>query len=42
MKASVASLSDEEIIVKLMKFVGNLGNGHNLIIPTSPKKGALK
>lgn len=41
-KASIASLSDEEIIVKLMRVVGSLGNGHNLIIPTSPKKGALK
>ena len=25
-----------------MKIVGSLGNGHNLIIPTSPNKGALK
>ena len=41
-KASVASLSDEEIVVELIKVVGSLGNGHNLIIPTSPKKGALK
>jgi len=41
-KSSIASLSDEEIIVKLMRVVGSLGNGHNLIIPTSPKKGALK
>lgn len=41
-KASIASLSDEEIIVKLMRVVGSLGNGHNLIIPTSPKKGAFK
>lgn len=41
-EASIASLSNEEIIVKLMKVVGSLGNGHNLIIPTSPNKGALK
>jgi len=41
-KTNIASLSDEQIIVNLMKVVGSLGNGHNLIIPTSPKKGALK
>lgn len=41
-KASVASLSDEEIIIRLMKVLGSLGNGHNLIIPTSPRNGALK
>jgi tetratricopeptide (TPR) repeat protein len=41
-KASIATLSDEQIIVKLMKVVGSLGNGHNLIIPTTPNKGALK
>ena len=41
-KTNIASLSDEQIMVKLMKIVGRLGNGHNLIIPTSPKKGALK
>ena len=39
---SIASLSNEEVIVKLMKIVGSLGNGHNLIIPTSANKGALK
>ncbi len=41
-KTNIASLSDEEIIVELMKVVGRLGSGHNLIIPTSPNKGALK
>ncbi|MFK5983678.1 MAG: hypothetical protein QM499_12260 [Flavobacteriaceae bacterium] len=41
-KTNIASLSDEQIIVELMKVVGRLGNGHNLIIPTSPNKGALK
>lgn len=41
-KTNIAQLSDEQIIVKLMKVIGSLGNGHNLIIPTSPKKGALK
>lgn len=42
LKTNVSSLSDEQIIVELMKIVGSLGNGHNLIIPTSPNKGALK
>ena len=41
-KTNIESLTDEQIIVKLMKVVGSLGNGHNLIIPTSPKIGALK
>ena len=41
-KINVASLSDEQIVVKLMKVVGSLGNGHNLIIPTSPKQNPLK
>ena len=41
-KAKITSLSDNEIVVKLMKIIGSLGNGHNLIIPTSPNKGALK
>ncbi len=42
LKTKIASLNDEQIIVELMKIVGSLGNGHNLIIPTSPNKGALK
>lgn len=42
LKSSIDSLSDEQIIVKLMKVIGSLGNGHNLIIPTSPKNGVLK
>ena len=41
-KAKITSLSDNQIVVKLMKIIGSLGNGHNLIIPTSPNKGALK
>ena len=41
-KTNIKSLTDEEIIVELMKVVGSLGNGHNLIIPTSPRIGALK
>ncbi|MDF1868697.1 MAG: hypothetical protein P1U70_27985 [Saprospiraceae bacterium] len=41
-KASISSLSDEEIIVEIMKIVGKLGSGHNLIIPTTPTTGALK
>jgi hypothetical protein len=42
LKTNITSLSDEQIIVELMKIVGSLGNGHNLIIPTSSNKGALK
>ncbi|MGN7514852.1 MAG: TPR end-of-group domain-containing protein [Allomuricauda sp.] len=42
LKSEIDSLSDEQIIVELMKIFGGLGNGHNLIIPTSPNKGTLK
>ena len=42
LKTTISSLSDEQVIVESMKIVGSLGNGHNLIIPTSPNKGALK
>lgn len=42
LKLNIDVISDEQIVVELMKIVGNLGNGHNLIIPTSPNKGALK
>ena len=40
--ASISTLSDEQIVVELMKVIGSLGSGHNLIIPTSPETGALK
>ena len=39
---NIDTISDEQIVVELMKIFGSLGNGHNLIIPTSPQKGALK
>lgn len=42
LKSSIDSLSDEQIIVELMRIFGGLGNGHNLILATSPKVGALK
>ncbi len=42
LKTSIATLSDKQIVVALMKLVGSLGNGHNLMIPTSPNIGALK
>jgi len=42
LKSEINSLTDNEIVVELMKIIGSLGNGHNLIIPTSPSKGALK
>jgi tetratricopeptide (TPR) repeat protein len=41
-KTNIASLSDEQIVFKIMKLFGALGSGHNLIFPTSPSKGALK
>lgn len=42
LRSNIGSLSDEQIVVELMKMLGSLGNGHNLIIPTSPKNGSLK
>lgn len=42
LKSEINSLTDKEIVVELMKIIGSLGNGHNLIIATSPNKGALK
>jgi len=40
--SSIITLSDEQIVVEIMKIMGSLGSGHNFIIPTSPKVGALK
>ncbi|WP_445386253.1 hypothetical protein ACT6NV_05485 [Robiginitalea sp. IMCC44478] len=42
LRSHLASLSDTQIIVKIMRIIGSLGNGHNLIIPTSPINAALK
>jgi len=42
LKSSIDSLSDEQIIVAIMRIFGGLGNGHNLILATSPKMGTLK
>nr|WP_321407109.1 hypothetical protein [uncultured Carboxylicivirga sp.] len=42
LKSRIDSLSDQQIVVELMKLFGSLGNGHNLIIPTSPKNSSLK
>lgn len=42
LKSRIDSLSDQQIVVELMEVLGSLGNGHNLIIPTSPKNGSLK
>lgn len=42
LKSNINSMSDEQIVVAIMKILGDLGNGHNLIIPTSPVNGALK
>jgi hypothetical protein len=41
-KTNIASLSDEQIIFKIIRLFGSLGSGHNVILPTSPNKGALK
>lgn len=41
-KTTIASLSDEQIIFKIIRLFGALGSGHNFILPTSPNKGALK
>lgn len=40
--ANISNLSDEQIVVEIMKVIGSLGSGHNLILPTSPNRGALK
>ena len=42
LKASIDELSDEQTLVEIMKIMGRLGSGHNFIIPTSSKVGALK
>jgi len=42
LKTSISHATDEQIIVKMMKVLGTLGTGHNLLIPTSSKIGALK
>jgi len=41
-KSSINSLSDEQIVVKIMKLFGGLGSGHNVILPTSANNGKLK
>jgi len=41
-KTNLAMLSDEQIVVEIMKIFGSFGSGHNAIVPTSPSKGALK
>lgn len=40
--SNTSTLSDEQIVVEVMKVVGSLGSGHNLVLPTTPKIGALK
>jgi len=42
LKASIDELSDEQTLVEIMKIMGRLGSGHNFIIPTASKVGALK
>ena len=40
--SNISTLSDEQIVVEVMKVIGSLGSGHNLVLPTTPKMGALK
>lgn len=40
--ASIERLTDEQILVEIMKIMGRLESGHNLIIPTSVEHGALR
>jgi hypothetical protein len=42
LKSSINTLSDEQIVVEIMKIMGSLGSGHNFVIPTTPKIGSLK
>ena len=42
LKDRIDGLSDEQILVEIMKIMGSLGSGHNFIIPTTSKVGALK
>jgi len=42
LKSNIGALSEEEIVVELMKIFGGLGNGHNLIIPTTLKSVSIK
>ena len=42
LKTTISQSTDEQIIFKIMRLFGELGSGHNIIIPTSPKTGALK
>ena len=42
LKTKINSLSDEHLIVEVMKILGRLNNGHNLIIPTSSKNASLQ
>ena len=39
---TISQSTDEQIVFKIMRLFGELGSGHNIIIPTSPKLGALK
>jgi len=42
LKSNIEALSEQEIVVELMKIFGGLGNGHNLIIPTTLKSVSIK
>lgn len=41
-KSTISTLTDEQLVFKIIKLFGALGSGHNFILPTSPNKGALK
>lgn len=42
LKTTISKSTDEQIVFKIMRLFGTLGSGHNIIIPTSPKRGSLK
>ena len=37
----IPSLTDQEIVFELMKLMGALGSGHNLLVPTNGAKGSF-
>ena len=39
--AKIPSLTEQEIVFEFMKLVGQMGNGHNVIIPTNGAKGSF-
>ena len=42
LKTTISHSTDEQIVFKIIRLFGTLGSGHNLILPSTPKIGALK